>query len=176
MVPLMRDLTQERGLHALCSWAKQNGADGKAVEIGAYAGEGTAIFGQHFKEVVSIDPWVNGYDNGDAASHQCPMKWVHREWRERTKDLPHVRCIRGTSTEAVVYFEDGSLDFVYIDGDHRYEGFKSDLELYRPKLRKGGVLAGHDLSFNTVQQALGDVLGKETRFTFFEGDSWGLVV
>jgi predicted O-methyltransferase YrrM len=175
MVPLMRDLVQERGLNALCVWAKQNGADGRAVEIGAYAGEGTAIFGRHFAEVVSIDPWLNGYDNGDVASHQCPMKWVHREWLERTRDLPNVRCIRGTSAGAASHFGDGSLDFVYIDGDHRYEAVRSDLELYRPKLRKGGVLAGHDLSFNAMQQALGNVLGKETQFTVFDGDNWGLV-
>jgi predicted O-methyltransferase YrrM len=39
-----------------------------------------------------------------------------------------------------------NLDFVYIDGDHSYKGVKQDLENYYPKIRKGGVLAGHDIN------------------------------
>jgi len=120
MVPAMRDAVQERGLNHLCVWANQKGAKGKAVEIGAYGGEGTVVFAKYFKEVVSIDPWLNGYDKDDVASHQAPMKWVFNAWRDRTKDLDHVRCIRTTSKDAIVYFEDESLDFVYVDGDHRY--------------------------------------------------------
>jgi len=176
MVPAMRDAVQERGLNHLCVWANQKGAKDKAVEIGAYGGEGTVVFAKYFKEVVSIDPWLNGYDKDDVASHQAPMKWVFNAWRDRTRDLDHVRCIRTTSRDALVYFEDESLDFVYVDGDHRYEGVKSDLELYRPKLKKGGIMAGHDLSFPAVQQALRDVFGEKTEFTFFDGDNWGIVL
>lgn len=36
------------------------------------------------------------------------------------------------------------LDFVFIDGDHSYEGVKIDLEKYVPKLKLGGLLIGHD--------------------------------
>lgn len=36
------------------------------------------------------------------------------------------------------------LDFVFIDGDHSYEGVKIDLEKYVPKIKSGGILAGHD--------------------------------
>lgn len=36
------------------------------------------------------------------------------------------------------------LDFVWIDGDHRYEGVKMDVELYAPKVRVGGMMAFHD--------------------------------
>jgi hypothetical protein len=37
-----------------------------------------------------------------------------------------------------------SLDFVYIDANHKYDAVKKDLELWYPKVRKGGVFAGHD--------------------------------
>ena len=33
-------------------------------------------------------------------------------------------------------FEDNSIDAIYIDGDHSYEGVKNDLELYYPKVKK----------------------------------------
>lgn len=36
------------------------------------------------------------------------------------------------------------LDFVYIDGDHSYEGIKRDVEAYYPLVKKGGVIGGHD--------------------------------
>ena len=37
------------------------------------------------------------------------------------------------------------LDFLFIDGDHTYEGVKRDVELYRPLVRPGGLIALHDI-------------------------------
>ena len=37
------------------------------------------------------------------------------------------------------------LDFLFIDGDHTYEGVKRDFEMYSPLVRKGGVIAFHDI-------------------------------
>jgi len=39
---------------------------------------------------------------------------------------------------------DESYDFVYLDGDHSYEGVKAEIPLYWEKVKRGGVLAGHD--------------------------------
>jgi hypothetical protein len=39
---------------------------------------------------------------------------------------------------------DASLDYVYVDARHDYCGVKEDLEAWWPKLRRGGILAGHD--------------------------------
>jgi len=50
----------------------------------------------------------------------------------------------GLSTECAGHFEDGSLDAVYIDTDHTYETTAAELRLYGPKVRPGGLLAGHD--------------------------------
>jgi len=41
------------------------------------------------------------------------------------------------------------LDFLFIDGDHRYEGVKQDFEMYCPLVRKGGIVAFHDISVQT---------------------------
>lgn len=38
-----------------------------------------------------------------------------------------------------------AVDFLFIDGDHSYEGVKKDFELYGPLVRKGGIIAFHDL-------------------------------
>ena len=37
-----------------------------------------------------------------------------------------------------------SLDFVYIDGNHHYHFVKTDLEMYWPRVKTGGLFAGHD--------------------------------
>jgi len=37
-----------------------------------------------------------------------------------------------------------SIDFVYIDGDHSYDGVKKDIDLYYPKVKSGGIIGGHD--------------------------------
>ena len=49
-----------------------------------------------------------------------------------------------SSTAADAFFEDESLDYVYIDGDHRYRGITKDLKAWWPKVRKGGFFGGHD--------------------------------
>ena len=37
------------------------------------------------------------------------------------------------------------LDFLFIDGDHTYEGVKKDFQLYSPMVRKGGIIVFHDI-------------------------------
>ena len=169
----MRDAFQAEGLTKLCEWANEQGATGKAVEIGSYSGEGTVVIAKHFKEVTAVDPWMNGYDINDVASQQCPMKFVFQAFQDKTEDLENVMFIKGKSIDALESIKDESCDFVYIDGDHRYEGVLADLNGWRPKLREGGVMAGHDWSFKTVQKALVEVF-KDKEAVLFQGDSWGI--
>ena len=63
-----------------------------------------------------------------------------------------------TSNDAVLLFEDGSIDFLLIDGDHSYEGVKKDITNYLPKMKKGGVIVGDDAWGPDVQNALRDAM------------------
>lgn len=56
----------------------------------------------------------------------------------------HTRPHRMLTSEAAELIPDGSLDFVYVDARHDYCGCLKDLETYWPKLRPGGLMAGHD--------------------------------
>ncbi len=58
-----------------------------------------------------------------------------------------VKVHRATSQQVVSEFEDASLDFIYVDADHRFEGCVADLRDYAPKLRPGGILCGDDYGF-----------------------------
>jgi predicted O-methyltransferase YrrM len=42
--------------------------------------------------------------------------------------------------------DDRSLDFLFIDGDHTYEGVKRDFEIYSKLVRPGGLIALHDIA------------------------------
>jgi len=61
------------------------------------------------------------------------------------------------SVEAAAWVARGSLDLVFIDGDHRRESVAQDIEAWWPRIREGGVLAGHDFAITypgVVQAAM----------------------
>ncbi|KKR67209.1 MAG: hypothetical protein UU10_C0051G0007 [Parcubacteria group bacterium GW2011_GWF1_40_6] len=57
---------------------------------------------------------------------------------------PGATIIMGDSVEVAKDIPDGSLDFVFIDADHSYQGVKRDIEAWSPKVRLGGVVYGHN--------------------------------
>lgn len=63
---------------------------------------------------------------------------------ERLNKYPNYILIKAPSVEAAKLIPDGSQDFVFIDGNHDYEDVKEDMETWYPKVRKGGILSGHD--------------------------------
>jgi hypothetical protein len=73
-----------------------------------------------------------------ALEHKAKALAATRSMSSRTKVL-HM-----TSAEAAQLFPDESLDFVFIDADHSYEGCSKDIELWAPKVLPDGVLCGHD--------------------------------
>jgi hypothetical protein len=54
---------------------------------------------------------------------------------ELIREFSHIGCRR---------FEEESLDFVYIDGNHFEDYIKKDLDSWWKKVKKGGMLSGHD--------------------------------
>lgn len=48
----------------------------------------------------------------------------------------------------------GQLDFVFIDADHSYEGVKRDIEIWLPKIKKGGLLGGHDYNNPRIPEGI----------------------
>ena len=75
-------------------------------------------------------------------------------------DLGVVKLIKGHSQDAVKNYEDESIDFCFIDGSHEYEDVKADILAYLPKVKKGGILSGHDYDsiWAGVIQAVDEIL------------------
>lgn len=60
------------------------------------------------------------------------------------------------SVDAAATFADASLDFVFIDASHECEDVKNDIVAWLPKVKSGGILAGHDYHHPPIQQALAE--------------------
>jgi hypothetical protein len=67
-------------------------------------------------------------------------------YQKRNIIVPH----RGYSNTVCDEFEDNSIDFVFIDARHEYEFVMEDIKCWYPKLRSGGIMAGHDYRNNFV--------------------------
>ena len=78
-------------------------------------------------------------------------------------DYSRAVILKMPSVEAAKTIPDGSLDAVLIDALHTYHACKEDILAWRPKLRKGGLMIGDDLSewFPGVQMAVEEVFGHD---------------
>lgn len=91
----------------------------------------------------------------------CDVHAVARYFLKHTGSEDLVRLIPASGQDRVSAYADGSLDFVFIDAEHTYSDTAELLWLYLPKLKHGGLLAGHDYTkqFPDVIRAVADVLG-----------------
>lgn len=70
---------------------------------------------------------------------------ILREAIERTNDWKDkIHICRNYTSSCVTKMHDGYFDFIYVDARHDFKGVYQDLRLWWPKLRKGGIMAGHD--------------------------------
>jgi predicted O-methyltransferase YrrM len=79
--------------------------------------------------------------------------------------------LRTWSVSAAALFQPESFDMVFIDGGHSYECVMSDIRVWLPLVRKGGILCGDDYNFtgDGVKRAVTDSLGTAE---VFEGRIW----
>ena len=71
-----------------------------------------------------------------------------------------VKPVASDSVSTSKLYKDQSVDFVFIDGDHRYEMVFKDIEAWFPKVKIGGIIAGHDYAWCTdVRRAVHDYFG-----------------
>ena len=120
----------------------------KGVEIGVSWGENIVDYCEAGLEIYGIDPWQNSRDNFYkkivSIKGGRTIDEVYEIAKERTKDYPNCHLIKKLSMDALDDFPDRSLDFVYIDGNHGFGYVAMDLQQWNRKVRKGGIIAGHD--------------------------------
>jgi hypothetical protein len=152
------------------AWALN--VDVKTVaEIGVNRGETSKIFRQRFPQarLFLIDPWQL------TSEYLCSATPISRKQKhydkaysfvtEQFKNDSHVTILRMTSLEAIAHTPE-QFDLIFIDANHEYLHVKQDILAWLPKVRPGGIIAGHDYEpsipmFSGVKQAVDEIFGNK---------------
>jgi len=114
------------------------------AEIGVYKGEFTEKFCKAGLTMYAIDPWAAYKGAGRTQQDQARQDFLYGHTQRLFAPYKDVAIIRKTSMDASKEFKVKSLDFVYIDGDHRFPSIANDIYAWYSKVKKGGAIAGHD--------------------------------
>lgn len=130
--------------------------ESRLLEIGSYLGASAAVLAAAAQTrggyVFCVDTWHN-----DAMSEGG--RDTYGEFLQNTKPYSNwITPLRGQSTEIATTFAQ-TIDLLFIDGDHSYDGVIADLRCWLPKLRSGGWLVMHDWGWaEGVKRAVQEVV------------------
>ena len=120
------------------------------VEVGTSAGVNASEILKEWKEIEKlycIDSYPVYSDFGTQLAQTtllfCAIGNIIKE--------PKAHLLLEPSTVGACRFEDKSLDFVYIDANHSYSYVKEDILAWLPKVKKGGIIGGHDLDWKDTE-------------------------
>jgi predicted O-methyltransferase YrrM len=130
-------------------------APGRIVEIGSFRGRSMIVLASAARpgvELVAIDPH-GGNDRGPQEIHADAQigdadNAAFESNLSRTGVRDRVRHVRTFSREALAEVA-GDIDLLYIDGAHRYQPVREDIELWGARVRPGGTMLMHD-AFNAI--------------------------
>ena len=128
--------------------------NGIFVELGAWMGKSTSFIvteiqnrnrNINFYTVDTFQGELNSSDeNENKAYMQYDLKYIYEKYCENTKHLTDYTTYVELSDVAAKYFENDSVDTIFIDAGHSYESVIKDIQSWLPKMKNGSVMAGHD--------------------------------
>ena len=139
------DLTHVSGRELVPILKKINAKVG--IEIGVDEGLTSRYFLSQLPELklFGIDPYAEYIDwNGNYLDKNGRSNSLEMASNRLNKFEKRYMLYRMTSDDAVENFKDNAYDFIFIDGLHEYKQLLKDCANYFPKIKKGGVFAGHD--------------------------------
>lgn len=139
---------------------------GSIVEIGSWCGKSlvniaAAAVKINFKnKIYSIDPFLTSKDepNGKYETFIQNLKTCGL--------AEHIIHIKEKSQIAGLHFDD-KIEFIFIDGFHKYEAVKRDFELFYPKVVENGYVALHDIrSYYGPAKLVCEILENDNTFKY----------
>ena len=122
-------------------------------KIGAELGVQRGIFSRRMMEVWPksteywlVDLWSQQANYTDAANMDNEtQETIYETALRKTKQWEHkIKICRGYTSTCAPKFQDGYFDFIYVDARHDFKGVLVDMDEWWPKLKVGGIFAGHD--------------------------------
>ena len=121
-------------------------------KVGAEIGVADGKFSERLLRLIPglklycVDPWgvYQGSGTCGGTVRQDRNYQGAKERLTKPENNYNVEFLRMMSMEALKYVPDGSLDFVFIDGNHKFDYVMMDIIEWSKKVRKGGIVSGHD--------------------------------
>lgn len=133
------------------------------AEIGTFEGDHALYMLQKLKntkKLYLIDPWELYEKYHEQKNSNIILNKAYNKTMSKLKKYTgKIEIIRKYSNTAIKDVPN-NLDYVYIDGNHDYKYVINDMILYYEKLKKGGILAGHDISYPGVSKAFCEFVTK----------------
>lgn len=156
------DITSHENRHALVKSIIEKIENGFFVEIGTHLGDFADFILQNSSNstLYCIDPYISYDDYDDAINNTTGDNYYNSTYDKlKSKYGERVIFIRKLSTEAINDIPN-EIDFLYVDGNHRYTYVLKDLELFYQKVKQNCYIVGDDAvdTDETKRNANGDVL------------------
>lgn len=133
------------------------GENVRGVEVGVHSGLSSYLLiseCENIESLIGVDHYQQ-YQDWNGVVTQSTQDALFEIIKENAEFMgPRFSILRANSTDAAEQIADESLDFVYIDGDHSTEAVYQDLLNYIPKVKKGGIVSGHDIGLVGVKTAI----------------------
>jgi hypothetical protein len=129
----------------------------KGAELGTYVGGTTFFLLDNEPDLIlhTVDIFEQQPDHPDYGKPSYDFTDRYPNFLKEAKKYGDRLIVhRGWTHDIAKKIPNASLDFVLIDADHRYEGCKQDILDWRPKVRPGGLLMGHDIQEPGVRKAV----------------------
>jgi glycosyltransferase involved in cell wall biosynthesis/GT2 family glycosyltransferase len=151
------------------------------VELGTHTGVSYSAFCQAVKTLglstrcYAVDTW-KGDEHAGVYSEEIYNDLI--EFHDRHYSA-FSRLVRSTFDDALLHFEDGTIDLLHIDGFHTYEAVRHDFESWLPKLSSNAVVILHDTNVREnnfgVFRLWSEIASGHPTFTFLHGHGLGVL-
>ncbi|KKK91163.1 hypothetical protein LCGC14_2715710 [marine sediment metagenome] len=168
--------------HEFYDWISEREDFKKFVEVGVWKGQGVVHLanalidrGRDDFEIIAVDLFEDlwKYKDYEKKYEGYKVKDIHKMFEYNTRPVKdYITKVKGYSDKVADKYEDESIDFVFIDADHEQEQVRADILAWLPKVRKGGIISGHDYvaSQQGVIKAVNSIWRKDRKF--YKGYVW----
>lgn len=157
MSPTWDKLKESMASHDIVPILQGMGPDIRGIELGVCLGLNSYMLLEscpNISLILGVDHYL-AYKDWDREVLQYEQDQNLERLKHNMQYMgPRFTLIRESSADAAADLGDEQYDFVFIDADHSMKAVLNDLDHYYPKIKKGGLIAGHDGNLFSVNFAV----------------------
>lgn len=141
--------------------------NGHIVEVGSWKGKSASYLAVEIHNsgkkirLDCVDTWLGSTEHQN--DEYVKSDTLYNLFLTNIEPVKHIiNPVRMDSCEAYKLYQDESIDAIFIDAAHDYDSVKKDIVRWLNKVKRGGILAGHDYTtyWPGVVAAVNEILGK----------------